>query len=32
MLHWSNKLPAIVLVALAVASAAGKCSPLGFFW
>jgi len=32
MLHWHHRLPAIVLVALTVASAFGKLDPLGFFW
>jgi hypothetical protein len=30
MLHWSHKLPAVLLVALAIASAFGK--EYGFFW
>jgi hypothetical protein len=31
MLHWT-KLPALILCALAIASALGKATPLGFFW
>jgi hypothetical protein len=32
MLHWRSKFPAVVVVALVVASAFAKGSPLGFFW
>jgi hypothetical protein len=32
VLHWSHKLPAVVVFALTVAAALGKCDPLGFFW
>jgi hypothetical protein len=32
MLHWSHKLPAVAVVALAVVSLLGKVSPLGFSW
>jgi hypothetical protein len=32
MLHWSHKLPAVVVVALAFAAAFGKVDPFGFFW
>jgi hypothetical protein len=32
MLHWSHKLPAVVVLALAVAAAFGKCELFGFFW
>jgi hypothetical protein len=32
MLHWSHKLPAVVVVALALAAAFGKVVPFGFFW
>jgi hypothetical protein len=32
MLHWSHKLPAVVLVALGIAAAVGWGSPFGFFW
>jgi hypothetical protein len=32
MLHWSHKLPAVVVVALALAAAFGKVAPFGFFW
>jgi hypothetical protein len=32
MLHWHSKLPAIVLVALVLASALGKGHGIGFFW
>jgi hypothetical protein len=32
MIHWRLKLPMILLVAVAIASAVGKASPLGFFW
>jgi hypothetical protein len=32
MVHWRLKLPAILLLALTVASAIGKVSPTGFHW
>jgi len=32
MLHWSHKLPAVLLVALTVASAFGRFCGAGFFW
>jgi hypothetical protein len=32
MVHWRLKLPTIVLVALAIASAVGKIGPYGFHW
>jgi hypothetical protein len=32
MLHWSHKLPAVVLAALLIAAAIGHASPLGFHW
>jgi len=32
MLHWRYKLPAVVVVALVIASAFGKVPPIGFFW
>jgi hypothetical protein len=32
MLHWSHKLPAVVVFALTVAAVFGKGDPFGFFW
>jgi hypothetical protein len=32
MVHWSHKLTAVALVALAIAAAFGKATPAGFFW
>jgi len=32
MLHWNHKLPAVVVVALAIAVAVGRAAPIGFFW
>jgi hypothetical protein len=32
MLHWSHKLPAVVVFALTVAAVLGKGDPFGFFW
>jgi hypothetical protein len=32
MLHWTHKLPAVVLLALTVAAALGRFEVYGFFW
>ena len=32
MVHWRLKLPMVILVALAVASAIGKFGGIGFHW